>query len=280
LAAGTYSYRWHAQGDEGLWNNSPVYSYVVAQADSVIALTLNGSSDNVTVELANPTVNIVSVGTLSTPSAGNVVVYENGTLKVNTTSPVSYTHNYTSVGVWNVTVKYFGDTNHTINESTTLYITVQDTTVPTVTMSEPSLSYYGTNMSIQATYTASDLSAFTNFYYSLDGNANKSEAGNFTFNTTEGAHTLYVYANDTYGNVGVDTASFTLDATSPVINAQWPGNNSESTQLLVTFAFNATDANPSEAMLFTNSTGSWTNVSTTTWTSEENTTLNYTLTGR
>ena len=52
--------------------------------------------------------------------------------------------------------------------------------------------------------------------YSLDGQQNVTITGNTTLtNMTNGLHTLTVYANDTYGNMGASTINFTVAKPAP-----------------------------------------------------------------
>jgi len=52
--------------------------------------------------------------------------------------------------------------------------------------------------------------------YSLDGQQNVTVTGNFTIaNMTNGIRNLSIYANDTFGNIGVQTANFTVELPTP-----------------------------------------------------------------
>jgi nitrous oxidase accessory protein NosD len=52
--------------------------------------------------------------------------------------------------------------------------------------------------------------------YSLDGEQNITVTGNFTVaNMTSGMHNISIYANDTFGNMGVQTVNFTVELPTP-----------------------------------------------------------------
>lgn len=64
---------------------------------------------------------------------------------------------------------------------------------------------YLTNESIPLNYSASN---YDSIWYNLGEGQNYSLSGNTTFNTTEGIHTLYLYANNTQGNTSKNVTFF------------------------------------------------------------------------
>src|SRR3989344_7138665 len=95
----------------------------------------------------------------------------------------------------NLIGKSIFDTGATFN-TTSLSITV-DANAPDVFIIHPQNKTYRTNMSLPLNYSVSDrVSSIDSIWYNLDRGNNISLIGNTTFNTSEGSHTLYLFAND------------------------------------------------------------------------------------
>ena len=97
-----------------------------------------------------------------------------------------------------------------------------DTTPPTVTIMSPQNISYNSS-SVAMSVSANE--AVNTWRYSLDSAPNVT----FTPNTTlsglsGGSHTVVVYANDTYGNLGSNQVSFTVDISAPGIIVYSPVN--------------------------------------------------------
>jgi len=127
LAAGTYNYTWYASDIAGNSANTGTQTYTVNIAPSEVNLTLNGTDDNITVNVGSQ-VNIT--GILAT-GQGTIELYSNGNLINNGTSPLSNLTAYDSLGTFNVTVNYLENQNYTASEETH-WVTVVDTMGPVI----------------------------------------------------------------------------------------------------------------------------------------------------
>jgi len=74
-------------------------------------------------------------------------------------------------------------------------------TPPTITVLSPENSTYSGRI-VPLNFTVNDYSPISWMGYSLDGQANATVTGNITLNVGAGSHSVVVYANDTYGNMG------------------------------------------------------------------------------
>ncbi|MBI2451567.1 hypothetical protein HYV50_00645 [Candidatus Pacearchaeota archaeon] len=85
-------------------------------------------------------------------------------------------------------------TGKATSESVGLNITVVGS-IPTLTIEKPRNETYFNNQSLRLKITSNG----NNFWYNLDNNANTTFNGDTYFNTSEGAHTIYVFANNSAG---------------------------------------------------------------------------------
>ena len=146
----------------------------------------------------------------------------------------------------NLIGKSIFDTGATFN-TTSLSITV-DANAPDVFIIHPQNKTYRTNMSLPLNYSVSDrVSSIDSIWYNLDRGNNISLIGNTTFNTSEGSHTLYLFANDTksYLNNSESVTFFINTTNNPptliqnIPNLTW--NEDTSTTLNLTQYFNDSD---------------------------------------
>jgi len=154
---------------------------------------------------------------------------------------------------WNGTnVTYGGEVNVTFDEGVnTLVVYANDscgnTNVTNVTFTvdntPPNISIVSPlNQSYDnATILVNISSDGDNVWYNWNGtNYTYSSEVNVTF--AEGANVLYVWANDSLGNLGYGSVIFTIDLTSPVVSLISPVNSSTVTvSLTVDFKYNVTD---------------------------------------
>ncbi|MEK6842163.1 MAG: hypothetical protein AABX91_03375 [Nanoarchaeota archaeon] len=85
---------------------------------------------------------------------------------------------------------------------------------PTLSISEPSNGTYITRINLPLNFTA--LNAL-GVWYNLDSGSNTTITGNTTFNTTNGLHTLYLFANNTYGNSSANI-TFTVNTDKVIVH--------------------------------------------------------------
>lgn len=132
-------------------------------------------------------------------------------------------------------------------DTTSLSITV-DANAPDLFIIHPQNTTYRTNTSLPLNYSVSDkVSDIDAIWYNLDRGNNISLIGNTTFNTSEGSHTLYLFANDTKGYLNnSESVTFFVNTTNnpPTLiqnipNLTW--NEDTSTTLNLTQYFNDSD---------------------------------------
>ncbi len=116
----------------------------------------------------------------------------------------------------------------------TLYVVVASKQVqacdckpPTIQIISPENKTYATNF-IPLIFTLSKVACWIG--YSLDGQVNATILGNTTLtNLSDGSHNVVVYANDTYGNMGVSNeVYFSVDTIPPTIVISSPENKTYS----------------------------------------------------
>ena len=86
--------------------------------------------------------------------------------------------------------------------------------LPSLSIIKPSNKTYITRINLPLNFTA--LNALS-FWYNLDSGANTTITANTTFSTTNGVHTLYLYANNTYGNSSANV-TFTVNTDKFVVH--------------------------------------------------------------
>jgi parallel beta-helix repeat protein len=91
-----------------------------------------------------------------------------------------------------------------------------ETQPPTITILSPENKTYAVNASISLTFTVDEFVSWMS--YSLNGQADVTITGNTTLPTlSDGWHHVAVYANDTFGNMGMSIVYFTVDTVEPDI---------------------------------------------------------------
>ena len=117
-----------------------------------------------------------------------------------------------------------------------------ETQPPTVTILSPENKTYAVNASIPLTFTVDE---FPNWMgYSLNGQPNATITGNTTLPTiSDGQHSVVVYANDTFGNMGnSDAIHFTVDTVAPSGSIIINSGDASTTSTSVTLTLTYTDA--------------------------------------
>jgi len=86
--------------------------------------------------------------------------------------------------------------------------------IPTLSIISPENRTYSTNISILLNYTVSG--GEETIWYNLDQGTNTTITSPVYFNTSTGSHTLYLYANNTYGETSANVTFFVnISATAP-----------------------------------------------------------------
>ncbi|MBI5332648.1 MAG: DUF853 family protein [Candidatus Aenigmarchaeota archaeon] len=184
----------------------------------------------ITIRLYNTTGLVSSSTNTSLPAFKNFTSLADGTYYINATANDSA-----------------GNSNNTATRAITL-----DTTKPALILSRPSNnSYLNYSANIGLNYSASD-SYLSAVWYNLDNGTNSTLTGNTTFNTTEGQHTLYIYANDSAGNLNSTQAAFTSDTTNPYIeyNTSTEGSGSVINRSNIIVNISASDTNLANVTIY------------------------------
>ncbi|MBN2421701.1 PGF-pre-PGF domain-containing protein [Candidatus Woesearchaeota archaeon] len=240
LAADTYSWKMYANDSAGNLAYTSNFSYIVSRANSSVNLTLNGTNSNVSIEQLQ-TVNITGY---LLQGEENIVLYKNGSLINNGSSPLSNITLFNMPGLYNITLLYPESENYS-SDYVTYWVTVNDTTDPNITVNSPeNNSFYSTN-SIQINITTDDQSTCR---YKLNNNSyvNISASLAVTHVTT-----LPVLSNQLYNltinctnNVNLFSAqmiNFTVDTVLPVINITYPLENQIISSLDINFNYTLND---------------------------------------
>ena len=154
-------------------------------------------------------------------SNGNNVWFYNGTGNETYTSPV---YRSFSEGA-NTIMAYANDSAGNFNTTSVTFFV--DSMVPSLSISLPAEGTpFGTNTSLALNYSVSDAN-LRSCWYNIDlaSNITLLNCANATFNTTSGAHTLYLYANDSLNNVKKLNVSFIVSLGAPTISLIYPLGN-------------------------------------------------------
>ncbi|MBI5804067.1 Ig-like domain repeat protein, partial [Candidatus Pacearchaeota archaeon] len=137
LAGGTYTYYWWAYGNgtDKNYNLSSTKDYTIAKATSGVNLTLNHTSSNITISSGT---SIWLNATLTKGDIGNILLYNNGTLINNKTSPAVNLTTFSVEGFYNISAYYVGSANYTANWSYSYWVNVTSAsnTPPKITFIE------------------------------------------------------------------------------------------------------------------------------------------------
>ena len=105
-----------------------------------------------------------------------------------------------------------------------------DATYPQITINSPTNDTY-TNAAILVNITATDTNLDTTWYNWNGTNVTYTTEINVTF--AEGSNTLWVYANDTFGNENQTSVTFNVDSVYPQITINSPTNDTYNTDLIL-----------------------------------------------
>ncbi|MEK6875137.1 MAG: hypothetical protein AABX30_00450 [Nanoarchaeota archaeon] len=151
----------------------------------------------------------------------NSVWFYNGSANVTYPTPIYSTFSQGS----NTLIAYANDTLGNINTTQVTFFV--DDVSPTISMIHPEAKTYGVN-SLSLNYTAYDVN-LGKCWYNIDNGANTtlSTCQNTTLsNVTDGSHIIYLFANDSLGNIGSSSVSFSVLTNAPALNLLSPLNNS------------------------------------------------------
>jgi len=211
FAVGNYTFKWFAKDGANNTNMSNSSIFTILQANSSLDLLLNGTAANITVAQGDN----VTIFSNITNTTGNVSLFRNGALLGTGASPFSLNSTFPNAGLFNITATFAGSQNYT-GSSSTLFVTVTDTTPPsfgtqTATPASPAMFTSLYNFKINVTDNVAvgtvtlEFDNTTNTTAGQIGNTSTYEA-NLT-SLTVGNHTFKWFANDTTGNLNISNST-------------------------------------------------------------------------
>jgi hypothetical protein len=219
LVAGNYNYRWYANDSSG---NLQTLSgtYTVNRASTSLNLTLNGVDNNITVEAGSS----VNFATQLTGGEASVNLYEDNAL---ITSPKTYN----ALGTFNITAVYNQTQNYS-SSSYTHFLTVVDTTAPSISIGNLEDYLPDTNITITATITdligvlSTELNiTIPNGTITTYNLTNNGSSYFYTYSSSEvGDYNVTISATDSSGNTNVASKSFSISETAPQSTTQKGGS--------------------------------------------------------
>lgn len=259
ISEGTHSWYIQAYDSDGAQSNSSTFTFSVDSTAPALSITTPSNNTNTT----NTNLNI----NYTASDAGNHLStcwYSNDTMSVNTTL-ASCSTNITTV-TWAEglhTVKLWAnDTFGNVN-STQVSFRI-DTTGPVITITNPVGGQSFTATPIDFNYTIIDNGVGTlgTCWYrnNTDGNKTIACGTNTTLTqSSDGTFTITIWANDSLGNIGTDSHTWSLNGNSPSVNLLNPGINKWfNSGNNIRFNFTATDTDGiSTCELWGNWTGTW-----------------------
>jgi len=156
-----------------------------------------------------------------------------------------------------IVIAYANDSVGNINSSSTTFFI--DSISPSLSITAPQEgATYGTNQSLELNFSVSDTNLQACWYHvdSLN-NITIPNCANTTFNTTAGAHTFYLYSNDTLNNKKMQNVNFTVSIGAPSITLYRPLNNAYMNSGALKFNYTATDVDLNSCELWGNFTGTF-----------------------
>ncbi|RME53523.1 hypothetical protein D6783_01820 [Candidatus Woesearchaeota archaeon] len=261
---GTYTYNYTTPLAEGTYNITTAATYLFFSAANTSFLIVDNTSPfvNITSITPNPSElgieNVEVNWTATDPTLAEAylnVTYPNGTLlgTYTTNSTLFTPANLTVKGIYTLTL--FAKDGADNTNTTQAFLTVQDTTPPSITLLEPDNDTWVLTSTPTFIYYPSDHDALQNctLYGNFTGAWGPNETdtsptnnANNTFTTTiaDGAYEWNVQCIDAEGNAGFATTNFTfrLDTTPPAVQLKSPLNNTkENTTNNIVFTYNTTD---------------------------------------
>ncbi len=198
LAAGAYSYKWHANDTLNNFNSTSLQTYQVLVANNTVRLYLNGSQANLT-QTYNATLNVTAVSDF-----GTVQLFLNGALVSNPFNQTLGVGNYTFLANVSSTANFTA-----ANASWNLTVTVAPAPLTlTLNGAESNLSItLGTNVTINASSAYGNVSLFVN-------GANVS-IPYYTGSLSAGTYTILANVSTLNANFTNSNKSYTLTVAAP-----------------------------------------------------------------
>ncbi|MEM4248177.1 MAG: hypothetical protein QXH80_02835, partial [Candidatus Nanoarchaeia archaeon] len=240
LTAGYWNYTVINPGNENYTESSKTFFATVNKAASEVNLLLNGADSNITIE-AGTSVNHTAA--MVTPIEGYVEIYKNNNIIASGSAPTTNISTYNAAGTYNITAIYNETENYTSSYETH-FITVQDTTAPTITSTtiEPYDPAVGYNITLNASATDNgELSGtFANITLPNSTTITIPMPANYTIQVA-GRHNITFWANDSAGNIGTAEDYFIAGTTLVSIVFNTVDYNFSGIPVNLTIYFTGTD---------------------------------------
>lgn len=186
---------------------------------------------------ANVTVTNYSAQSLNTTTKS--ALFNITALRVNSTGTFNFSNvtiNATNSTTTNQTYLILQAPYQGAYQTSTIALTVPDTTAPVITINLPVNNTNQTSATLTINFSVTDETALHSCWYSINKTTNVSVAGcaNATTNQTTATITtgtnqnITIYANDTSGNLATKMYTFTRDTTAPQITAVTNSSTSSS----------------------------------------------------
>ncbi|MCK5283882.1 MAG: hypothetical protein KAK00_10875, partial [Nanoarchaeota archaeon] len=226
--AGSFYWKSHANDSSNQWNMSDEWTFTIQKSEGVVNLYLNGSTGDYKHNLSFD-VNITC--SLSTPSTGNITIYENNAVIVSRIdSVVNVTRTYSSIADYNISCIILSHQNYTAYNFS--WINATDEIIPTTTLNTPASNYYNdTSDTVNVTFncSATDDNNLANISLYITNSQNQSFSLNqttsisgtsnsttWTLNLSNGNYTWNCIAYDAAGNSDWDdNRSILINYTAP-----------------------------------------------------------------
>ena len=217
LGAGNYSFNCSLNSSQNYSYSENVSIFIIDKTSGNISLLLNEEESDITIEY--PQQYNISARTLY----GGVIIYFNGS-DITSNNSLNATPPRNS-GYYNITALSSGDENHSSAGMTRWLNVTIDSISPEINIISPQEGgSYGYNTSLALTFSVSDEHPGSCWYNLNSGeNITLANCSNATFDTgADGGYILYLYANDTLGNLAVKNSSFSILVGFPTITLNSP----------------------------------------------------------
>ena len=229
LKAAVYVWRMIANDTHGNRNMTDQYTYTVGRNYSLVNLSVNGTEGNYSI---NVTQSVNLTGILTVGEAGSLTLYENGAQIGQGDSPLEVLRQYSSPGMFNLTLVYNATENYTMNHSTRWINVSPDSIAPTPSdpaeyPADPATyspgKFFQFNVTWTDNYGVANVSIEANFSGTLQNYSVLWNNGNvYYYNVTDLKAAVYVWrmsANDTSSNRNV-TEQYTYTVQKAATNVQ------------------------------------------------------------
>ncbi len=213
LGAGTWNFNCSLAESQNYSTSSEQINYIINKTQGNISLWLNGQENNITIDYPQ------QYNVTATTLYGDVSIYFDGS-DITSNNSLNVTPPRVS-GNYNVTAVSSGDENHSSLSITRWLNVTLDVIAPELQIISPQDGgSYGYNISLPLNFSVSDEHLLDSCWYNLNSGENITlvNCNNSTFNiSSDGSYTIYLYANDTLGNVGSKNSTFSVLVGFPTI---------------------------------------------------------------